>query len=206
MDFEESSLNYDGLEPVEEKGSLTDRDKTLRLRIGLGAFTVFLMILGPVLQYYYADVFLYILAGGIAFTIGTNLTIGILSVRIEDKAEVMEKRMGELLEQLSTSTEQLEEFNGQLAQFPLETMLESMQEAREELTPTLASMQDISWGQVAQAINVGLEWYERVDAEKISSLLSPFIREVAPLDLVDDPFGEEAEIDFFPPPPPRMRS
>tara|TARA_B100001778_G_scaffold209491_1_gene173366 strand:- start:62 stop:682 length:621 start_codon:yes stop_codon:yes gene_type:complete len=203
---EGSSLNYDDLELVEARPGLTDRDKTLRLRIGLGIFTICLMVMGPVLQYYYADIFLYILAAGIAFTIGTNLTIGILSVRIEDKAELMETRMTELLQQLSTSTEKLEEFNGQLAQFPLETMLVSMQEAREELTPTLASMQDISWGQVAQAINVGMEWYERVDAEKIGSLLSPFIREIPSVDLVDDPFVEDAEIDFFPPPPPRMRS
>ncbi len=198
--------NYEDLELGEERPGQVEQRSKLQLRLALGGFTLFLMILGPALQYYYADIFLYILAAGIAFTIGTNLTIGVLSVRIEDKAEIMERRIEDLLEQLSTSTDQLTEFNGQLAQFPLESMLVSLQEAREELTPTLASIQDISWSQVAQAIDLGLEWFERVDSEKIGSLLSPFIREAPPVDLLDDPFVEEAGIDFFPPPPPRMRS
>ena len=198
--------NYEDLELGEARPGQVEQRSKVQLRLALGGFTLFLMILGPVLQYYYADIFLYILAAGIAFTIGTNLTIGVLSVRIEDKAEIMERRIEDLLEQLSTSTDQLTEFNGQLAQFPLESMLVSLQEAREELTPTLASIQDISWSQVAQAIDLGLKWFERVDSEKIGSLLSPFIREAPPVDLLDDPFVEEAEIDFFPPPPPRMRS
>ena len=203
MVYEGSSLSYDELS-LDEKPKLTEAEKNVRLRIGLLVVTLLLMAIGPALQYYYPDVFLYILAAGIAFTIGTNLTIGILSVRIEDKAELMERRMIELLEELSTSTEQLEEFNGQLSQFPLESMLTSMQEARDQLTPTLGEIQDISWGQVAQAINIALEWYERIDSDKIGQIVSPFIKEMPEIDLTDDPFNE-GQIDFFPPPPPRMR-
>ena len=97
MVVEAVSPNYDELEFV-EKVELTEQEKNHRLRLQLGVFTLILIISMPILQYYYPDAFLYVLAGGIAFTIGTNLTIGILSIRIEDKAEFMERRMGELLQ------------------------------------------------------------------------------------------------------------
>ena len=191
----------------DEGAVLTERQKNLKLRVQLGVFTLLLITVGPILQFYYGGIFLYILAAGIAFTIGTNLTIAILSFRIEDKAELMERRMTELLEELSTSTEHLSEFNGQLAQFPLETMLVTLEEARDELGPALSQMKPVNWAEISRAVSQGLEFVDRLDVEKITSMLQPFIVEPAPLvRLVDDPFNEaEVGIDFFPPPPPRHR-
>ena len=162
----------------------------------------------PLIQYFYADAFLYVLAGGIAFTIGTNLTIGILSIRIEDKAELMERRMGELLGELSTSTDLLGEFNDQLSQFPLESMLQTMEGAREELGPALSQMNGVSWTEISSAFSAGMEWYETLDTDKIKSMMAPFIVEVPEITLIDDPFNDSipATPDFFPPPPPRHRN
>ena len=189
---------------------LTEKQKNIRLRIALGVVTLILMAIGPVLQYYYADIFLYILAAGIAFTIGTNLTIGILSIRIEDKAELMERRMEELLDELSTSTEQLTEFNGQLSQFPLQTMLDTLEVARDELEPTLSQIGSISWEDVSRLLTAALDWSEALDTDKIKNMLAPFVLEPPTMELVtDDPFNEPAPaptIDFYPPPPPRMRN
>ena len=207
------NLSFDEFD-IEEKVSspsdpapppLTERQKNVRLRIALGIFTLALMITGPVLQYYRAEIFIYILAAGIAFTIGTNLTIGILSVRIEDKAELMERRMTELLEELSTSTEQLMEFNGQLAQFPLQVMLDTMETARDELGTTLSQMNGVSWLDISTAVTTMMEFSETLDTDKIKSLMAPFVVEAPSVSLVDDPFGVTEEIDFFPPPPPRHR-
>ncbi len=206
MVVEGLSPNYDEYDIVEETvSSLTEKQKNIRLRIALGIFTLALMIVGPVLQYYYADLFLYVLAAGIAFTIGTNLTIGILSIRIEDKAELMERRMTELLTELSTSTDQLMEFNGQLAQFPLQSMLDALEIAREELGPTLSQIQGVSWLDISQAVTTAMDFSETLDTDKIKSLMAPFVVEVPSVSLVDDPFNEKAAIDFFPPPPPRHR-
>jgi len=205
--FDEYDIEDELGEIISERSSLlSEKEKNTRLRLALGAFTIVLMVIGPVLQFYYADIFLYILAAGIAFTIGTNLTIGILSIRIEDKAELMERRMSELLEQLSTSTDQLTEFNGQLAQFPLQTMLETLETARSELEPTLSQMGGVSWEEISRAVTTALEWSETLDTDKIKSLMSPFVVETPIINIDDDPFNDEAvQIDFFPPPPPRHR-
>jgi hypothetical protein len=200
---------YDIEEPVSlsDHGlfSLTERQKNIRLRIILGIFTLVLMILGPVMQYYRAEMFIYVLAAGIAFTIGTNLTIGILSIRIEDKAELMERRMTELLSELSTSTEQLMDFNGQLAQFPLQGMLDAMETARDELGPTLSQMNGVSWLDISQAVTTAMDFSDMLDTDKIKNLMAPFVVDSPSVSLVDDPFGVAEEIDFFPPPPPRHR-
>ena len=205
--FAEYDIGEEIDEIISERTSLlTEKQKNTRLRLALGAFTLVLMAIGPVLQYYYADIFLYILAAGIAFTIGTNLTIGVLSIRIEDKAELMERRMEELLDQLSTSTDQLTEFNGQLAQFPLQSMLDSLEIARDELGPTLSQIQGVSWEEVSRFVVAALDFSESLDTEKIKSMMSPFVLETPDVNLVDDPFGVSVEeIDFFPPPPPRHR-
>jgi len=202
------SPNYDEFESVEEV-ELTEREKNHRLRLFLAGFTLFLIATMPMIQFYYADAFLYVLAGGIAFTIGTNLTIGILSIRIEDKAELMERRMGELLKELSTSTDLLGEFNDQLSQFPLESMLHTMESAREELGPALSQMNGVSWTEISSAFSAGMEWYETLDTDKIKSLMAPFIVETPQITLIDDPFNDDTvpEVpDFFPPPPPRHRN
>ncbi len=208
MVVEAVSPNYDELEFV-EKVELTEQEKNYRLRFQLGVFTLILIISMPILQYYYPDAFLYVLAGGIAFTIGTNLTIGILSIRIEDKAELMERRMGELLKELSTSTDLLGEFNDQLSQFPLESMLHTMESAREELGPALSQMNGVSWTEISNAFSAGMEWYETLDTEKIKSMMAPFIVETPQITLIDDPFNDDSVLDvpdFFPPPPPRHRN
>jgi hypothetical protein len=190
----------------DEKPVLTERQKNIKLRVQLGVLTLVLIGFGPVLQYYYDNIFLYFLAAGIAFTIGTNLTIALLTFRIEDKAELMERRMTNLLEELTTSTEHLAEFNGQLAQFPLESMLETMEEARGELGPTLSQMKGVSWSEISQAVTQGMEFVERLDVEKITGMLQPFLAEAPLVTLIDDPFNEDVvPIDFFPPPPPRHR-
>ena len=206
MVVEGVSPNYEEF-VLDERPEPTERQKNLRLRVQLGFFTLLLIIAGPVLQYHYDDIFLYILAAGIAFTIGTNLTIAILSFRIEDKAELMERRMTELLEELATSTEHLTEFNGQLAQFPLESMLVTLEQARDELGPTLSQMNGVSWAEISEMVSQAMDLFDRLDTDKIGSLLGPFIQDDPPqVMLVDDPFNDGlAEIDFFPPPPPRHR-
>lgn len=199
--YEELSLNYS--ESQEEKR------KTEQLRIGLLVFTVALMILGPALQYYYADMFLYILAAGIAFTIGTNLTIGILSIRIEDKADVMENRISDLLEELKTSTDALADFNDVLSKVPIHTMVESIESARNEIGPALSNMQDVGWGEITDAIQTTLRWVDKLDMDKIQGMIQPFVIEAPVIQILDDPFGVQVEVeavpDFFPPPPPSHR-
>ena len=213
MEIEGESQNFE--DPLFEELDLqpsnfeSEKKKTEQLRYGLLAFTLILMAIGPALQYYYADMFLYILAAGIAFTIGTNLTIGILSIRIEDKADLMEARMVDLLEQLSTSTDQLSEFNEVLGRVPILTMVESIESARDELGPALTNMQDVGWSEITDAIQTTLRWVDRLDMDKIQGMVQPFVLEVPSVQILDDPFGVEVEVkeemDFFPPPPPSHR-
>lgn len=201
------SQSYGELEFVESPDEPTEREKNIRLRLILGAFTFLLIATLPLIQYYYAGAFLYVLAGGIAFTIGTNLTIGILSIRIEDKAELMERRMADLLEELSTSTDLLGDFNNQLQQFPLESMLETMEKARDELGPALSQMNGVSWTEISTAFAAVMEWYETLDTDKIKSMIAPFVVETPQITLIDDPFNDSIPApDFFPPPPPRHRN
>ncbi len=213
MEIEGESQNFE--DPLFEELDLQPSDfesqkkRTEQLRYGLLAFTVLLMVIGPALQFYYADMFLYILAAGIAFTIGTNLTIGILSIRIEDKADLMEARMVDLLEQLSTSTDQLSEFNEVLSKVPIHTMVDSIESARDELGPALTNMQDVGWSEITEAIQTTLRWVDRLDMDKIQGMVQPFVLEAPAVQILDDPFGVEVEVveevDFFPPPPPSHR-
>jgi hypothetical protein len=206
QNFEDPLFEELGLQPSNFE---SEKKRTEQLRYGLLTFTLILMVIGPALQYYYADMFLYILAAGIAFTIGTNLTIGILSIRIEDKADLMEARMVDLLEQLSTSTDQLSEFNEVLGRVPIHTMVESIESARDELGPALTNMQDVGWGEITDAIQTTLRWVDRLDMDKIQGMVQPFVLDVPSVQILDDPFGVEAEVkeevDFFPPPPPSHR-
>lgn len=213
MEEEGESQNFD--DPLFEELSLHASDfqdekrKTEQLRIGLLVFTVSLMIIGPALQYYYADMFLYILAAGIAFTIGTNLTIGILSIRIEDKADVMENRISDLLEELKTSTDALADFNDVLGKVPIHTMVESIESARDEIAPALSNMQDVGWSEITDAIQTTVQWVDKLDMDKIQGMIQPFVIEAPVIQILDDPFGVQIEVeetpDFFPPPPPSHR-
>ena len=213
MEIEGESRNFEDplFEELDPQPSdfESQKKRTEKLRYGLLVFTVVLMVIGPALQFYYADMFLYILAAGIAFTIGTNLTIGILSIRIEDKADLMEARMVDLLEQLSTSTDQLSEFNEVLGRVPIHTMVESIESARDELGPALTNMQDVGWGEITDAIQTTLRWVDRLDMDKIQGMVQPFVLEAPAIQILDDPFGVEVEVreevDFFPPPPPSHR-
>ena len=104
--------------------------KVRRIMIGL---TITLVVTMPLLNYYHSDTWEYVLAAALAFTIGTNAMISIVTVKVDDKADRMEARMmmlmsyiRSLLDQLEESSDALRDFGVQIEQVNIPAMIEAV--------------------------------------------------------------------------------
>jgi hypothetical protein len=148
-----------------------------RLRISLFVFTIVLVIVAPFASWLYPSAWTYILSTALAFTIGTNLLISIVSVRVEDKADLMESRMVELLTSLNTAASRLEEFHLQLDGINIPAVLEMVENVRDEVAPGLRSLDDLDIGLIIDEINRGRAFFDTLDMDKVSAYLSHIRKE-----------------------------
>ena len=192
-----------------------ERKKDKRIRAVMAAFTISLIIAAPAVSYLYPSAWTLILAAALAFTIGTNLLISIVTVRVEDKADTMERRMNELLLSLKAATDRLSEFHGQLDAINIPLMQEKadnlsaqIRSALEEVAPQIQSFapqiksfEDIDFKYIGEAISQTRSFIETLDMVKLNGYISMLQKtEGNPYDMgvgeIEPDYEEEWEPDY----------
>ncbi len=148
------------------------RAKDVSIRRRLLAFSFLLTFSAPFLSYFFPTAWTYILATGVAFTIGTNLLISVVSTRVEDKADKMEERMVELMDSLNEATDRLKSFHQQLDSVNIPGVQNLLEDVRDELAPGLQSLDDVDIGQIAQEIRRASKFVDTLDMEKLGGYLN----------------------------------
>jgi len=147
-------------------------------RVMLTGFTILLVVVMPVLNYFYEAAFVYVLSAAMAFTIGTNLTIFIISTQIEDKADSMERKMESLIDELDKAATGLDHFQVQLNGIDIPAMTGIVEKAKEELAPSLQRLEAVSWEVISESIEKTFLFWDKIDKEKLEKVLSPFVEEI----------------------------
>jgi hypothetical protein len=156
------------------KESISSTQTQRRRLIG---FTVFLIISMPVANWFYPVAWVYVLSAAMAFTIGTNLTIFIISTQIEDKADQMERKMESLIDELDRAATGLDYFQQELSGINIPAIKEALDTAREELQPSLHRLDGVSWESLSTAVENGFRMWSRLDKDKIQKFVRPFLEE-----------------------------
>ena len=204
-DFAASVIDSDVLVPP----------STLRTRRIMMGITLVLVVTMPVLNYYDSETWEYVLAAALAFTIGTNAMISVVTVKVDDKADRMEARIlmlmnyiRELLEQLEESSDTLKDFSVQMEQVNIPAMIASVETARIELAPALDRFSEVDLAQISELSVQALEAMDMIDSEKVKGVLAPFMVDdpviLEPLPFGEDPFFDDERpvgVEWFPPPP-----
>ena len=194
---EESSENLAWLQ--------AQRAKDVSIRRRLLAFSFLLTISAPFLSYFYPTAWTYILATGVAFTIGTNLLISVVSTRVEDKADKMEERMVELMDSLNEATDRLKDFHSQLDSVNIPGVQNMLEDVRNELAPGLNSLDDVDIKQVAHEIRRASRFVDTLDMDKVSKYLGHIQKEdFEPF--VEDDFEDDDDYWAVPEPVEQMPS
>ncbi len=150
--------------------------KVKKQRLMLTSFTILLILIMPVLNYFYPEAFVYVLSAAMAFTIGTNLTIFIISTQIEDKADSMERKMESLIDELDKAATGLDHFQVQLNGIDIPAMTGIVEKAKEELAPSLQRLEAVSWESISETIDRSFEVWDKIDKDKLEKVLGPFVR------------------------------
>jgi len=168
-DHEEDVLVIDQLQGPPQ----TDK----RLRFVLFAFTALLTISAPIVSFFYPSAWTLILAAALAFTIGTNLLISVVTVRVEDKADLMEARMVELLGSLNTAAHRLEQFHHQLDGINIPGVKDLLENIGEEFAPGLKSLDDVDIGAISYEVRRWTAFVETLDMDKVGNYLKHIRKE-----------------------------
>ena len=117
MIYLSSLLELEPIEEFEEVEESTYQDdidwlretnlKDKRIRQVLAAFTALLVIAAPIISALYPSTWTLILSTALAFTIGTNLLISVVTVKVESKAQKLEERMAALIKDLNETADRM---------------------------------------------------------------------------------------------------
>lgn len=201
------------LVPLEDEGldsQIEEIRKTIewekKVRISLFIFTALLVIGAPVISYLYPSTWTLILASALAFTIGTNLLISVVTVRVENKADSMEERMVELLESLHIAAHRLEVFHTQLDGINIPAIRDLLENVRDEVAPGLHSLDDIDIVAISHEIRRASAFFDTLDMDKLGGYLrhirkeedqdKPFLMPVVELDPDYEEFWGDDEDDI----------
>lgn len=178
-DWEDEEIESSPEEEVAEqiKNMHEQLAKERKIRVALFGFTVILVIAAPVVSYLYPSAWTLILAAALAFTIGTNLLISVVTVRVEEKADSMETRMVELLESLSKATYRLQAFHEQLETINIPAIGHLLESVRDEVAPGLNSLEDIDVKAISFEVRRASDFIETLDMEKVGMYLKHIRKE-----------------------------
>lgn len=191
--WEEETQNLEVLgTPIVVSDARTQMDRQRRALIGI---TITLVAVMPFLQYYIPSANSYILSAAMAFTIGTNLTIFIISTQIEDKASEMERRIENLTDELDRAQSGLDNFHSELSSVNIPAIVDGIERARNEMSPSLERLEGVSWEQLSESMNQIWAFWDRVNKDKLNKFIAPFIEDE--LQLVPSPSRTFDEFDEF---------
>jgi hypothetical protein len=169
FEVEEYSSN---IELVQEQ-----RAQDIKVRKRLLYFSILLTVCAPFTSFYFPGAWTYILATGVAFTIGTNLLISVVSTGVEDKANRVEERMVELLDSLNAAAESLQVFHEQIESVNIPGVQSMIENVRDEVAPGLRSLDDVDIAQIAFEIRRASRFIDTLDMDKVAVYLSHIKKE-----------------------------
>jgi len=148
-----------------------------RVRRMMLVLTLVIVVVVPFINWQWPPIAPFVLAVAMGFTIATNFSITIMSMSIEDKAVGLEERIVSLLEELDTANRGLDKFHTELETMNLPRLRDNIESARVELAPSLSQFSEVSWSNVAEAVDAAMTFVGKLDRDKIEKILGPFMSE-----------------------------
>ena len=201
-----SLLELEPIEEFEEVEESTYQDdidwlretnlKDKRIRQVLAALTALLVIAAPIISALYPSTWTLILSTALAFTIGTNLLISVVTVKVESKAQKLEERMAALIKDLNETADRMSSLHDTLNIANIPGAIDLFETVKHEFMPGFKSLEDLDLRFVTSEIRKVSEFAETLDRDKLLGVISQFTKEgVEP---GNDPYSfEEEEEEFY---------
>ena len=171
-DFEEDDSYQDDIDWLRETNL---RDK--RIRQVLAALTGVLVIAAPIISALYPSTWTLILSTALAFTIGTNLLISVVTVKVESKAQKLEERMAALIKDLNETADRMVSLHDTLNIANIPGAIELFETVKNEFMPGFKSLEDLDLRLVTSEIRKVSEFADTLDKEKLLGVISQFTKE-----------------------------
>ena len=172
-EFEEIEDSYqDDLDWLRET-NLKDK----RIRQVLAVFTGLLVIAAPIVSALYPSTWTLILSTALAFTIGTNLLISVVTVKVESKAQKLEERMASLIKDLNETADRMSSLHDTLNVANIPGALDLFETVKSEFMPGFKSLEDLDLRLITTEIRKVSEFAETLDREKLLGAIAQFTKE-----------------------------
>ena len=109
----------------------------------ISGLTVVFVLLAPAAQFFFPDAWMIVLSTALAFTIGTNLLISVITVSVEDRAVIMQRSMDDLAVQLGDATQELLKFHDAMDQADIGGIQNTVSSSLDDITPAAAHVSSI---------------------------------------------------------------
>ncbi|MBU03342.1 MAG: hypothetical protein CME55_08620 [Halieaceae bacterium] len=146
------------------------------IRIILTVFTGVLVFTAPVVSYLYPATWNIILSTALAFTIGTNLLISVVTVKVESKAQQLEERMQILVHELNQTADRMSGLHETLNIANIPGAIDLFETFRREFMPGFRSLEDVDLRSVSNEIKRASAFVDTLDKEKLLGLISQFTK------------------------------
>jgi hypothetical protein len=150
------------------------------IRILLTVFTGMLVVVAPIVSYLYPTTWNIILSTALAFTIGTNLLISVVTVKVESKAQQLEERMQILVHELNQTAERMSGLHETLNIANIPGAIDLFETVKSEFMPGIRSLEDVDLQMVTREIKRASAFVDTLDKEKLLGLLTQYTKTVKP--------------------------
>lgn len=193
--------------PIEERDewqayiAMVKRDKQIRL--ALTVFTGLLVVIAPIIAYSYPSAWNLILSTALAFTIGTNLLISVVTVKVEGKAQSLEERMEKMIQELNDTAERMSGLHKTLNIANIPGAVDLFETVREEFIPGIRSLQDLDLESITMEVKRASQFVDTLDREKLFNLINQFTKEDVPAGA--NPYSDAHVVEEFDESPPSKK-
>lgn len=166
------------------------------IRILLTVFTGMLVVAAPIVSYLYPTTWNIILSTALAFTIGTNLLISVVTVKVESKAQQLEERMQILVHELNQTAERMSGLHETLNIANIPGAVDLFETVKSEFMPGIRSLEDVDLQMVSREIKRASSFVDTLDKEKLFGLITQYTKTVEP---GSNPYaeGEDEDDDWY---------
>ena len=168
----EGHLDDDEEDPLATYRAMVKQDRIIRIILTL--FTAMLVIAAPIVSYLYPATWNIILSTALAFTIGTNLLISVVTVKVESKAQQLEERMQILVHELNQTAERMSGLHETLNIANIPGVIDLFETVKNEFMPGFRSLEDLDLHVVTNEIKRASAFVETLDKDKIMSIVSQY--------------------------------
>lgn len=183
-------------DPLATYRAMVKQDRIIRIILTL--FTAMLVIAAPIVSYLYPATWNIILSTALAFTIGTNLLISVVTVKVESKAQQLEERMQILVHELNQTAERMSGLHETLNIANIPGAIDLFETVKNEFMPGFRSLEDLDLHVVTSEIKRASAFVETLDKDKIMSIVSQYtVQNVQPgLNPYENDEQEWYEVEF----------